>query len=256
MSRGVVVAKAKQLQEKLKIKKRKYKEKNYNNCFVGTECVKLIINLKFASNEQEAIDFGNQLIDYNIIQHVERRHTFKNEKLYYQFIPGYDTVKLHDSTSSISSDKSISSTASSSSSRKRFPRVSSRLNTKPRHRKAHSNITISSVSDLLRGRNGQNFIRRKDVYFRVSKYMRQNRLTDAHNFLRDLLKYVAGKASNNIEWSVLQGATLDNIDINHINSASKEKYLQDTMGDSRACWIDVTVLKCKLKLFYELNNTS
>eukprot|EP01084_Bolivina_argentea_P215049 365064_1 len=267
MSRTSVIQQAKQLEEKLDTKPHKHNSKNYSNCFIGSDCVSLLISLKFALTEEEAIDFGNQLIQYNIIQHIDKHHTFKNDNnLYYQFIDGYDSIEYntnsthaHDSrnsTLSISSDISITSSTSTSSRRIKSSRNLRLTATKSRHRIAGSNMTISSVSDLLSsGQIGQNYIRRKDVYFRVNKYMRQNRLIDAKNFLHDLLKFVSSKSNiTNIDWSVLCGPTIDTKDINYINSAMKEKYLQDIMGESRICWMDVTLLECKLKLFYELTS--
>eukprot|EP01084_Bolivina_argentea_P215048 365061_1 len=247
MSRTSVIQQAKQLEEKLDTKPHKHNSKNYSNCFIGSDCVSLLISLKFALTEEEAIDFGNQLIQYNIIQHIDKHHTFKNDNnLYYQFIDGYDSIEYN----TINSTSECRGTVDDLAWDKRLTA------TKSRHRIAGSNMTISSVSDLLSsGQIGQNYIRRKDVYFRVNKYMRQNRLIDAKNFLHDLLKFVSSKSNiTNIDWSVLCGPTIDTKDINYINSAMKEKYLQDIMGESRICWMDVTLLECKLKLFYELTS--
>ena len=236
-ARAALVVKAQQLERKLEIKDRRYNLKKYKSCFIGSECVSLILELKYAYNEQQAVDFGNQLIQNDIIQHVERHHTFKNQKLFYKFVDGYQS-NANRSTSSIGSNSrgrlSLSRTEALSNSRN--SRYLGSMSMSARHASAASNITyMGQISDLLaRSNTGlgigvqQQYIRRKDVYFRVNRYMRQNRLTDANNFLRDLLKYVS--SNSRIDWSILEGPTKDNIDINHLTDATKEKELQDTMG--------------------------
>lgn len=56
-----------------------------------------MIKLNYASSIQQAIDFGNRLMQADIIQHVERDHTFKNEKLYYRFTEYYYRSTLQNS---------------------------------------------------------------------------------------------------------------------------------------------------------------
>ena len=243
MSRSALIAKGKQLENKLEIKDRKKRMKSYKKCFVGKECVKVIINLNFATDQQSAVEFGNKLLQNRIIEHVNGQQTFKNKDIFYRFIEGYSERQDSVSMLSLSGTSLYSNNSSRSSSRI--------LRARGRHRTATSNMTVSNVSDLLQ-RTGVSFVRRMDVYFRVNKYMRQNRLADASNFLRDLLKYISSSAT--INWSVLEGPTTDNIDLNHITDATKEKFLQDTMGESKACWIDVKLLECKLELFYDYND--
>jgi len=81
---------AQKLEKSLEIKNRKWHFKTYRNCFVGRDAIETIINLKFATNAPQAIEFGDKLRQCHIIQHVEQQHTFKNEKLFYRFLPGYD----------------------------------------------------------------------------------------------------------------------------------------------------------------------
>ena len=79
-------AQAKRLECNLDIQDRKYHAKTYATCFIGSDAVKLIIDLGFANSESSAVEFGNKLIQANIIQHVKREHNFKNKNLFYQFI--------------------------------------------------------------------------------------------------------------------------------------------------------------------------
>lgn len=85
-------AQAKRLECNLDIKDRKYHTKTYASCFVGTEAVKLIIELGFAKCQSSAVEFGNKLIQANIIQHVKREHNFKNKNLFYEFIMDLSTA--------------------------------------------------------------------------------------------------------------------------------------------------------------------
>ena len=97
-----LVFKAQQLQQHLitkgMIKDRKYKLKTYKECFIAKDIIPIIIELKLIplsttnknENESMAIKFGNDLMQSDIIQHVTKAHMFKNEKLFYKFIPGYN----------------------------------------------------------------------------------------------------------------------------------------------------------------------
>lgn len=82
--------KAEELYSKCDLRDRKWKLKTYKSCFVGSEIIDVIIEMKFASNKDQAIEFGNKLLNSNLICHVENDHIFKNEKLYYKF-----TDKFH-----------------------------------------------------------------------------------------------------------------------------------------------------------------
>ena len=89
---------ASQLQTNLDIRDRRYKFKTYKKCFIGTEAIKVIIKLNLASNGDDAIAFGNKLIETNIIQHVTNKHLFKNEKLFYRFTDQYYNTNSYKST--------------------------------------------------------------------------------------------------------------------------------------------------------------
>ena len=82
--------KAERLYSKCDLEDRRWKLKTYKSCFIGSEIIAVIIKLKFASNTDEAIEFGNKLLNSNLICHVENDHIFKNENLFYKF-----TDKFH-----------------------------------------------------------------------------------------------------------------------------------------------------------------
>ena len=104
-------SRAQLLEQKLDIKTRSFEFDRYPNCFVGKDAIQVIIDSKFASNETEAIEFGNQLIHKNLILDVTNKHTFKNNNLLYQFTETYHNSKIEpQQNKSISTDTSITVT--------------------------------------------------------------------------------------------------------------------------------------------------
>lgn len=89
-----LVEKAKELQNWLDIKDRKWHFRKYQQCFIGKAAVKCMVDLKFVADEKEAINFGNKLIQFNIIEHVEQQHAFRNEHLFYRFVDGFGNRNL------------------------------------------------------------------------------------------------------------------------------------------------------------------
>ena len=89
---------AKQLQTNLDIRNRRFKFKTYKQCFIGLDAIKVMISLNLASNENEAIVLGNKLIESNMIQHVTKEHSFKNEKLFYRFTDEHYNTNSYKST--------------------------------------------------------------------------------------------------------------------------------------------------------------
>lgn len=70
----------------------------YPKCFVATDLTQLLIQKGYASNETEAVEIGEELVDNLLIVHVKRDHTFKNEHLFFQFMaderdPGHFLTK-------------------------------------------------------------------------------------------------------------------------------------------------------------------
>ena len=103
-----LLAKARKLQKNMdiqgSIQDRKYKLKVYKqwyviitlsqssqtlfnaiSSFLGTEAVAIMILLKIVDDIHSAVQFGNTLIEFNIIAHVTQEHTFKNEAYFYHF---------------------------------------------------------------------------------------------------------------------------------------------------------------------------
>ena len=84
------------LEKRLEIKTRKYNFKTYPDCFVGTSCTKMILKLQLAKNEKEAIQFGNKLMDSDLIVHVAQNQKFHNRYLFYRFTEKYYKAKQTD----------------------------------------------------------------------------------------------------------------------------------------------------------------
>ena len=87
-------SKAQLLEQKLDIQTRRYNFTRYPNCFIGQDAVPIILDLKLASNETEAIEFGNKLMTGKLIEHVTNDHDFKKEYLFYQFTDHYHNSKI------------------------------------------------------------------------------------------------------------------------------------------------------------------
>ena len=92
-SSSVLQSQAQLLEQNLDIKCRRYRLKSYSHVFVGQDAIPIIINLKLASNETEAIAFGNKLIELKLIEHVTNDHPFKKEHLFYRFTEHYHNSK-------------------------------------------------------------------------------------------------------------------------------------------------------------------
>ena len=87
-------SKAQLLEQKLDIRTRRYKFTRYPNCFIGQDAIPIILDLKLASNETEAIAFGNELVTGKLIEHVTNDHDFKKDYLFYQFTDHYHNSKI------------------------------------------------------------------------------------------------------------------------------------------------------------------
>eukprot|EP01084_Bolivina_argentea_P218359 370569_1 len=101
------ISKAIHLEKNLDIQDRKYHLKTYKQCFVGSAAIYVIINLKYATNKDEAISFGNKLLNRKIIKHVTGKHKFKNENVFYEFVKNYRDSIPKTPTISISIDKPL-----------------------------------------------------------------------------------------------------------------------------------------------------
>ncbi|KAI9800254.1 MAG: vacuolar membrane-associated protein iml1 [Piccolia ochrophora] len=55
------------------------------NCFIGFEMTTwLLANFRDVENRDEAVEFGNELMEKGLFQHVEKRHQFRDGNFFYQ----------------------------------------------------------------------------------------------------------------------------------------------------------------------------
>eukprot|EP01084_Bolivina_argentea_P174467 302231_1 len=97
-----IQSKAEMLEKRIEIKNRKFNLKAYSNCFIGSEAIKVMIKLRLAQNTEQAIQFGNRLMDTGLIAHVTDSNSFEDGKppYFYTFTPKYYKQKKSDYISS------------------------------------------------------------------------------------------------------------------------------------------------------------
>ena len=62
------------------VKDRKYRQKLYKECFVGSMAVDFFVNSSMANSRKEAVQLGRQLVQQlNLFQHVVGDHQFKDD---------------------------------------------------------------------------------------------------------------------------------------------------------------------------------
>ncbi|KAL4980857.1 vacuolar membrane-associated protein iml1 [Aspergillus desertorum] len=84
------------------------------NCFIGSEFTTwLCQNFRDIETREEAVEFGNKLLELNLFQHVEQRHKFRDGNYFYQISSEYRVARPESRNSwfsQIRPDKSIPST--------------------------------------------------------------------------------------------------------------------------------------------------
>ena len=75
------------LRKRLDIRDRRYgiPPRTYAKCFVGSDAVQVLIDENIAADAEDAVRFGNLLLDAGVFHHVLKEHAFKNERLFYRF---------------------------------------------------------------------------------------------------------------------------------------------------------------------------
>ena len=61
------------------------KKTTYPKCFVGEEAVSVLVSEGIAADREDAVQFGNMLLNAGVFHHVLKEHGFKDEKLFYRF---------------------------------------------------------------------------------------------------------------------------------------------------------------------------
>src|SRR5690242_4914573 len=69
---------------------RRWHWKLHYNCFLGFDLTNwLLSNFKDIDSREGAVDFGNQLMEKGLFQHVQRRHHFRDGNFFFQIAPEY-----------------------------------------------------------------------------------------------------------------------------------------------------------------------
>ena len=64
------------------------------SCFIGFELTTwLLQNFRDVESREEAVELGNELMDYGLFQHVEQRHNFRDGNYFYQIATDYRTPR-------------------------------------------------------------------------------------------------------------------------------------------------------------------
>lgn len=68
----------------VEVKDRWYRARRYPRCFVGSEAV-ACLQLAYGISVEEAVRYGELLVENGFVSHVMGQHLFENEFLYYRF---------------------------------------------------------------------------------------------------------------------------------------------------------------------------
>ncbi|KAJ5779232.1 Winged helix-turn-helix transcription repressor DNA-binding [Penicillium paradoxum] len=84
------------------------------NCFIGFEFTTwLLQNIRDIDTRDQAVKFGNELIEHGLFQHVEKRHNFRDGNYFYQMCAEYRVTRPESRGSwfpQLRTDKSMPST--------------------------------------------------------------------------------------------------------------------------------------------------
>mmetsp|Transcript_14472 Transcript_14472/g.30969 ORF Transcript_14472/g.30969 Transcript_14472/m.30969 type:complete len:670 (-) Transcript_14472:406-2415(-) len=85
---------ASRMAKNLDIRPRMYFFKTYDDCFIGEDAVKWMVDTGVTRSVMEALDLGNRLQLAGFLDHVTKEHNFENKMLFYRMNPAViDTSK-------------------------------------------------------------------------------------------------------------------------------------------------------------------
>merc|ERR1712071_64135 len=97
------------LKSKVAVKNRKYRMSTYRHCFVGNECIDVMIGEGIAKNRNKASQVGNALLTMSppYIEHVTGDSSFQDDLFFFRFcaVPKLSNPTLTSSTTSSSSPR-------------------------------------------------------------------------------------------------------------------------------------------------------
>lgn len=84
------------------------------NCFIGLEFTTwLLRNFRDIDTREEAVEFGNELMEHGLLQHVEKRHNFRDGNYFYQIASDHRVPRQESKSSwfpARKTEKSVPST--------------------------------------------------------------------------------------------------------------------------------------------------
>jgi hypothetical protein len=85
------------LRTNVEVKNRRYLHKLYKDCFLGSDAVTYLVKSGYADDRLSAVKLGREVaVQYNIFEHVERDHEFKDQPLFYRFMTTKDKSTVMD----------------------------------------------------------------------------------------------------------------------------------------------------------------
>lgn len=81
------------------VKNRKHHLVKYRNCFIGKEAVDWLINAKYATTRDQAVELGKSLFKIGAFTHVHNDHKFEDDHLFYRFATALNPDLLPKPTS-------------------------------------------------------------------------------------------------------------------------------------------------------------
>ncbi|KAF1839372.1 hypothetical protein BDW02DRAFT_150147 [Decorospora gaudefroyi] len=129
---------------------RRWHLKLHYNCFLGFDLTNwLLSNFKDIETRDEAVDFGNVLMDKGLFQHVQRRHPFRDGNFFFQIAAEYRAPRAESRTGWFGmrkTDKSVPSTPLSEA-----PRASPLVSKTSKARPGTADSSSTSSGSLKEG---------------------------------------------------------------------------------------------------------
>jgi len=79
---------ARQFEEGIEVKDRKYHLRTYPKCFVGRDAVDFLVKSGLATSREHSVEIGREFARrLNLLEHVCRDHDFEDKYFFYRFVP-------------------------------------------------------------------------------------------------------------------------------------------------------------------------
>lgn len=141
------------LKTKVNIQNRKYRMSTYRQCFVGSECVDVMIGAGIAKDRNEATQIGCALVELSppYIEHVTGDHSFQDDSFLFRFsyVPTVVGPSVSQATSVSGSSSTSRATAPAPQATPAAPASTSKFSAKPKPMPAPKFIDLYSKRKKL-----------------------------------------------------------------------------------------------------------